>query len=322
MTLAGWFVAGLLLVADAGPSAPIDADGVARLIRELDDADYQVRTRATRELARHGAEALEPLSAVLKQGSLEQRMRAVEVVGRIYSRGDAASFYEAEQILDRVTREANGSLLVSARSTLETNYLVRQRLAIAEIEKMGGRVLMVQAPAIADDEAPADAGQKSSEHDDALIVGIIIDRTWKGGDDGLKHVRRLSRLQYLYRDKLAPLSQEALNDLQADMPRLMQQIRGLAYLGIKPLDQRQINGVPGCGIGEVTPDSAAAKAGLMPQDLVTAFDSHPVKDFPSLIELIADKLPGEKASITVLRNGESLELEAELTAWPKFNSPP
>ena len=75
-----------------------------------------------------GVEVLAPLAEVLRQGSLEQRTRAVEIVGRIYGRGDAASFYDAEQILDQVARDAKGSLVVSARTTLETNYLVRQRL--------------------------------------------------------------------------------------------------------------------------------------------------------------------------------------------------
>lgn len=304
--------------------SPPDAAEVAKLIRGLDDADFQVRTRATRALGRYGAEVLEPLSVVLKDGSLEQRVRAIEIVGRIYSRGEAASFYSAEQILDRVARDANGSLMVSAQSTLETNYLVRQRLAVAEIEKMGGRVLLVQAASAIppDEDLPADASEEKPPEDDSLIVGIMIDRTWKGGDEGLKQVRRLSRLMYLYRDKLAPLSPEALNDLQADMPRMVQQIRGPAYLGIKPLDLR-INGATGCGIGEVTAGSAAAKAGMMPHDLITSFDSQPVKDFNSLIELIADKLPGDKVKISVLRNnGESVELEAELSAWPKLNFPP
>jgi hypothetical protein len=306
--------------AAANDEPPADVRG---LLSELDDADYQVRRRATEQLVERGAEVLPYLTAPLKDGSLEQRMRALDVVSRVYSRGERSSFYVAEQMLDHIARRGIGSMAHAARLTLESNYLVRQRLAVAEIERMGGQVLLVQSsrPLELEDPEVVDA-LLARPDDDAVVVGIMIDRTWTGGDEGLRHVRRLSRLQVLYRDKKAPLSEEAWNQLQNDMPHVSQQVRGPAYLGITRSENRPLNGEQGCGIRSVTPGSAAAKAGMMPNDVVTAFDNHPVPDFETLIELISEKLPGDVVPITVLRNGEPVELTATLTKWPKLNYPP
>jgi hypothetical protein len=312
-----------LIVVSFGECRADDVDEIARLVKDLDSREYQVRVEATRALERFGARAIPFLANAISDGSLEQRTRALAIVGDIYRRGDRESFYAAEQILDAAAKSGKGSLAKSARGILEATYHLRQRLAIAEIERMGGRVLLVQSAIPLDPEDPSVADALSAlPNDDAVVVGIMIDRTWSGGEEGLRHVRRLTRLLYLYRDKKTPIGDEAWNELQADMPQLSQQLRGPAYLGIKPLDVRPFNGESGCQIREVTPGSAAAKAGMMPQDVVTEFDDQPVRDFESLIELIADKLPGDTVPITVVRNGEPVKLEAELTAWPKLNFTP
>ena len=78
-----------LAMADDEAPTP-DAAEVSRLIRELDDTDYEIRTKATRQLAAAGEAVIDPLIAALEGSSLEQRMRVVELIGRIYAL-DAAS---------------------------------------------------------------------------------------------------------------------------------------------------------------------------------------------------------------------------------------
>lgn len=319
MLVWGCCLIGGMLASDPLP-ATSDAESIACWIRKLDHTDYTIRMQATAELSQQGPEVLAPLSDVLKTGSLEQRMRAIEIVSRIYHRDEEASFFAAEQILDSVVEKAEGSLKDAAQDSLDANYFFRQRSAMAEIEKLGGRALFVQLLSAVDQNAPADAEHPASVSDE-LIIGLMIDRRWTGGDAGLQQVRRLTRLQTLYLDKKAPLSPEGLLALQAGLPKLIQVMRGPAYLGIRPSDPVLPDGRRACVITEVTADSAAAKAGVRPRDVILEFAGKPVTDSNGLIELIAEKEPGDKVPILVARNGEKVELEAELSNWPKFYVP-
>lgn len=65
-------------------------------------------------------------------------------------------------------------------------------------------------------------------------------------------------------------------------------------------------------IGEVYPNTAAAKAGIKVGDVITKFDGHDVADFAALANLVRDKDPGNVVKVTVKRGSETLELEIEL----------
>lgn len=302
---------GLPLARADEPVKP-DAAKVAQWIRDLDHAEYRVRSQASKELMAAGSDVLESLAAGLKSGSLERRVRIVDLLGRIYSRGEESSFESAETVLEDVSRMESGSLRSHAQAVLETHYDVRQRLAAASIRKLGGSVLYENIINPPDPQA----GEVTEEEAARNVNAVVINQEWTGGDEGLKQIRRLSRLRILYRVKKAPISEEAIAALQADMPLLTIQQRGPAYLGIVPFAHPR-----GCGISRVQPGSAAGKAGIEVQDIITHFGDQRVSDFEQLIELIGERLPGDTVPITVERNGQAVEVKAELTGWPKESAP-
>jgi serine protease Do len=60
----------------------------------------------------------------------------------------------------------------------------------------------------------------------------------------------------------------------------------------------------GALIAGVDPDSAAAKAGLKPGDVIVEYDGKKVEEFSALPPLVAATKPGAKASVVYLRDGK------------------
>ncbi len=311
--MGGGFAAGPAVAEETSPPA---AEAVTQWIRELDHEEYGVRKTATESLAKAGAAALPSLVEAVKSGSLERRLRIVDLLGRIYSLGDEASFEPAELALEDIKQGDAGSLSEQATAVLANHYDIREKLAVAAIQKLGGSALYATRSQTLELGDPDEEEENEEAKPERVLNAVFIGTDWTGGDEGLRHVRRLTRLTVLYWVKKSPVSEDAIASLQGDMPRLSIQQRGPAYLGIGPLFDNR-----GCGIQRVQPNSAAAKAGMLARDVITQFDGRPVDGFETLIELIGEKLPGQKVSITVLRNGEPLELTAELTGWPKEVAP-
>ena len=76
------------------------------------------------------------------------------------------------------------------------------------------------------------------------------------------------------------------------------------------------SGQEGVMIVTVSPDSAAAAAGLQVEDVVTAVDGTAVESIEGFIDQISAKSPGDSVTISVERNGESIDLTATLGAHP------
>jgi len=68
----------------------------------------------------------------------------------------------------------------------------------------------------------------------------------------------------------------------------------------------------GALVGDVMKGSPADQAGIISGDIVTQFAGQPVKDARSLKLAVANHKPGEKAAITVLREGQPRNLSATL----------
>jgi serine protease Do len=69
-------------------------------------------------------------------------------------------------------------------------------------------------------------------------------------------------------------------------------------------------------VPDVSPDSAAAKAGLKAGDIVIAFDGRPVEKAAEFQRRVAMKKPGSEVEITVLRDGKKQTLTAKLEEKP------
>jgi len=71
----------------------------------------------------------------------------------------------------------------------------------------------------------------------------------------------------------------------------------------------------GAQIEEVTKKSAAEKAGLKKGDIITKIDSKKINGPDELSETIRDHKPGDKVSVTYLRDKKEQKVTAELGKW-------
>ena len=102
-------------------------------------------------------------------------------------------------------------------------------------------------------------------------------------------------------------------------------IRG--YLGLTAQDidpslvgPLKLKDAKGALVSEVSPDSPADRAKIRPGDVVVEFDGKPVESSLDLHNLAAQTAPGTRVQIVLLRNGERLEITAELIERPQEKS--
>lgn len=92
-----------------------------------------------------------------------------------------------------------------------------------------------------------------------------------------------------------------------------------AYLGVNilPIDQnlakeKNLNTLDGVYIQSVYPNSAAYEAGIEAGDIIVAINDHPVKDIPQMQEQLGQFEPGQKITVTILRDNKKLIKEIVL----------
>ncbi|HRD53813.1 MAG TPA: PDZ domain-containing protein [Flavobacteriales bacterium] len=78
-----------------------------------------------------------------------------------------------------------------------------------------------------------------------------------------------------------------------------------AFLGVTPSEERSAD--QGTVIGTVEAGSAAEKMGLLAGDRITAINGEAVSDFDALAERIRSMEPGERITVTALRDGQAQE---------------
>jgi serine protease Do len=73
---------------------------------------------------------------------------------------------------------------------------------------------------------------------------------------------------------------------------------------------------PGAQIGEIHPDTPAAKAGLKAGDRVIEVDGEPIETFEQLRARIGERAPKDRLALTVLRAGKREVIDVELAERP------
>lgn len=215
----------------------------------------------------------------------------------------------AEAALEQLTLSTNRSVASRAAAALERNYDIREKRALAEIQKLGGAIdYMPQAGRARG--VPQAAPNPATQSD---FYFIRIDRDWTGGDQGLEQIKRLSKLNTLYVIDGADISTEAIEGLEAALPDLNVQFRGEAFLGISG-HPNQVGGL-GCLIDKVSEGGAAERAGIRPGDMIINFGGQRVTDFVTLIKVIRTHKAGDKVAVQLRRGGRIEELEVELDRW-------
>ncbi len=100
-------------------------------------------------------------------------------------------------------------------------------------------------------------------------------------------------------------------------PQVSKDRKGV-FLGVvvRPVDEpvRTQLGLDKVGlvITGVTPDSAAARAMILPNDIIVTIDDEPVGQLHDLQVMLRKKIPGDKAKVSLLRGGKVVELDVSL----------
>ncbi len=90
-----------------------------------------------------------------------------------------------------------------------------------------------------------------------------------------------------------------------------------AFLGVSSQDGTAQDGTAqraGATIVAVTANTPAAAAGLKKGDTVISIDDEPVDSSTSLVAHVRERAVGDKVTLTVLRDGQQVDLDATLTA--------
>jgi S1-C subfamily serine protease len=149
---------------------------------------------------------------------------------------------------------------------------------------------------------------------------VLLGDNWKGGDAGLKYLKRIPGLRNLYvaqNKKFQPATAKALSSLESSIPNLSIQYRGLSCLGVRGAITNVNGAAVGCQVTSVEKGSAADKGNVKAYDQITHFANNPVANFQTLVKLIAEHNPGETVQIDVLRRGKKHSLKVVLQGWKK-----
>lgn len=306
LTLAvfGW----TLLADEADP--PVDE--AEQLAVDLKHQDFTVRESATRKLASLGPSAIAPVTEIALQDNLEAGLRAVSILEELYLSEDTAAFDQAEASLNRLLDQSKlPAVAQKAAQTLENNHFtVTQRRAIAEVRRLGGQIQMQR-------DFPVLVNGEQLRPEQGWAQAAAINRHWKGGVEGLRHLSRLKSLQTIYLVSGHPLSEEAILDLEKEMPETVIQHRGRAMLGVGTRPDSL-----GCFISQVRIDSAASEAGMQVGDIVVEISGKPVRQPEDLIALIGEHTEKEPVKIIVLRGDPILRYQLiEMLNQPEQFSP-
>lgn len=311
------FIGALLTVAVFGSTLLADeisrpVDEAEKLALDLNHQDFAIRESATRKLPSLGASVIAPVTEIALQENLEAGLRAVSVLEMLYLSDDTTAFDQAEASLNRLlTQSKHPAVAQKAAETLENNHFtVTQRRAIAEVRRLGGQIQMQR-------EIPLIINGEHHRPEQGWAQAAAINRHWKGGDEGLRHLVRLKSLQTIYLVSGHPLSEEDIRQLEIDMPDTILQTRGRAMLGVGTRPDTL-----GCFISQVRQESAAAEVGMQVGDVVVEISGKPVRQPEDLIALIGEHSEDEPVEIVVLRGEPILRYALlEMLTQPEQFSP-
>ncbi len=289
------------------PKPALTPGQIAKLVEDLGSETFAVRETATRALSKAGPAVIAPVAKAAQTGDLETNLRAMRILESHYTQGSLEEYEAAEAVLETLSQSEKTSLSSRAEAVLGSMSQVREERAIAALRKLHG-IVKSDAVQFGLTPAPLPAGQE-------LITTVILNKKWKGQEQGLKYLERLRFLQTLYVVE-GVLPDETLQRLQAKMPGLNVALRGGACLGVGGLTHPE-----GCEVSLIKPESAADKAGLQERDLILAFDGkrgekedEPLS-FPRLIELIKEHDAGDKVPLVVRRGGREFRVDVVLDEW-------
>lgn len=311
---------GLLAVsaAFAGKDGPDErraaaAPPIQSWIAELNSEVFAIRQAASRKLRETGPAAIGPLAAAADGRQSEVTRRAIDVLEAFCDSDDVETAEAAREALARLSQSRHRLPAQRAGLVLKGQRLRQQRSALAQIQRLGG---VVNYAMIEDGE---------------LVIGsLVLGRRWEAGDEGLRYLPKLGRIEQLklfgpqFTDAglehltrlggvqrlklyLTQVSAEGRERLQQALPGTDVDRRYGALLGVSGGV-----GVQGCQVTLVREGTAAARAGIMPHDVITQVNGEPIANMAALVAAIAKQKPGDKIHVTLLRGDDEIDKDVVL----------
>lgn len=162
---------------------------------------------------------------------------------------------------------------------------------------------------------------------------LWLNEEWRGGDEGLKHVKdlhdvttlqvenadvtdaalphiaKIPSLRYL-QVRGGKFSREALRDFHRERPSVAVMAMGEGMMGVNGNHSAEK-----CTLDMVSPNTAAHQAGLQAGDEVIAINDEKIRDFSELTISVSTHKPGDRLRVEYLRDGE--KREAVVTLKPR-----
>jgi hypothetical protein len=273
---------------------------------DLKSLDIDVREKATEELIKAGVAAVPGLLELAQTARLEPAIRSVRILRKLYEAGTVEDFEAAADALEELALGQSG-IAQRAELALSSRAIERQQRVISRIEELGGEVrLSTRQPSaimingtILQDNIPQ-------------VENLLLGEDWKGGDDGLKLLRRLQPTVRItvYVTPGCGVSQDALDTLMADRPDIEVQHRGSAMLGIscETVDGQLL-------VAKVQEGSGAQAAGIEVNDIIVKFEGKEITDFQVIIEAIRHRKVGDTLTLDVFREGMTTSKAVTLGKW-------
>lgn len=163
---------------------------------------------------------------------------------------------------------------------------------------------------------------RKGDLDDKTVIEIKGDKITVNGKDAKSsdevtvNVHKLKDYGALARGH-APGARTWNFNMDDDAISLFHEDENRAMLGVVTEEDDK-----GAQISSVSKESAAEKAGLKRGDIITRIGDKKIEDTDDVSEAIHAHKPGDKVTITVLRDGKEQKITAELGKWKGVPMPP
>ena len=290
-------------------------DAVRRLLRQLEDSNFERREAAERALIDVGEPAFEAVASQAGRDG-EQGERAFRVLSR-WAFADrtlpTSAFTDRAERAIYALAEAGGVGGIRADRTLLIHSDVREQRGIAALEAHGVRFQYEDGfnrINLYDHGRRGDLPQR--------LTTIDFLPRYTGGVEGLWHLKRLSDIPKPTSQpaQVVRVSTRKLTRLQVDLASSVLsapdvQIRG-GSLGITGQ-----NGGP-CMVTAVTRGQAADLAGVTPGDVITKLDDTEIKTFGDLIVGLITYEEGDIVTLEVESFRGTRNVEVTLGGWDQM----
>jgi len=281
-----------------GDSSASQAREIQAAIIQLESDDFEIREAATRRLIFTGKSAMAEVAKSAVEGEPETRIRSLTILEQILLKGNQESSVPSLDALEKL--QSSNRLEIKHRvDTMFANHRDHVEKAILQhFESLGGKIQRHGA-VTSTQRGLFDRVFAPSE------LTLLIGGEFKGTQADLLRLRNVRFNAILHRSTVK-IDDETQQVLLQSNPHLVIAQRDV-YLGIRFGGSGQ-----GVVITDVTPNSSASDAGLLPGDEIITYDSIELTKGESFTDYLQSKNAGYKLKLGIIRKGNPQVIVATL----------